>query len=465
MAAFEIVAGLAALKLLSDDKGGSSGGGGTGTGSGDTVRAPPTSGSKSPADQARDTVIAAGITAGVALASAGVKAGVSAVGGALSGGGALHAGAQALGVAAYIAEQGALGYAITGDLGGAIAGIAAPAPALGTAGGFIVSQGNVANVGRVLGQWLDKFLGGDGKTSSGRGLAFQVTGFIAGLAVAFWGLYAIPIVGELAAIAWGVISAIDDASKVAYGQQGLLNDMRKAAHSFFIETRDRGRNAALSANPDLAHLEPSDEVRLAACAAVMAIGYAREDVNQRWRRFTVHAPGGPAAPNDGGWAAARGYHLLAANQTALFQFITALAAAPVQVANDVNLMTGTYPLYLAQGQTEIAKISSDDHFNLDQRGVALQNVAHYLNAMTQVWGIGAGATGNAVWWRDVEKAFFGDVSQQSGDLFANVGGDRPGVIVNWQQSAAVSKPVLIFEMDFPTAQMWQDAVNTRGPWV
>lgn len=468
MAAFEIVAGLAALKLLSDDKGGSNNNDtGAGTLPTGPTKQPPAARGQSGADQARDAIIGAGLTAVTGLAIAGAKAAIGAAGSAIAGSGATVAttAGQAIGVAGYIAEQGALGYAITGDLGGAVAGIAAPAPALGTGGGLIISQGNVANVGRVLGQWLDKFLGGDGKTSSGRGLAFQVTGFIAGLMVGLWGLYAIPIVGELALIAFGVISAIDDLSKLNYGQQGLLNDSRKAAHAFFKTTRDNGRAAALAANPDIVRLEPADEIRLNAAAAVMTIGYAREDVVQRYRRWSVHAPGGPAAPNDSGWAAARGYHMLASNQTALFEWVIALAGAPTAVANDFNLITGTYPLYVAAGQAEIAKIANADHFALDQRGVCMQNIAHYLNAMTQVWGIGAGATGNAIWWRDVEKAFTGDVSQMNGNLLTNIGGDRPGCIVNWQQSAAQEKPVLMFEMNFPTDATWQDAVNTTGPYV
>lgn len=348
---------------------------------------------------------------------------------------------------AYVAQQAALGRAITGDDFGTISGVVFAQPAVGAGTGFIISSGNVANIGRVLARELDKLLGGDPKHWGNQ--TVQVAGWLGGLLVASWGLTAIPFVGQVFAIFLTVIHFLADGDRLRYGQAGILADTKDAATEFYWRTREAARTAALGyfQAPDLA---PADEERLSAITATITQGWIVEEMNQRFNVWkATPAPLGIHETFKNTWGAARGTFLEPGTWPEVLLHCQRLASfnAKHEVPYGVGA-TVLAPLLAQKGRDRIdlipvagelvagknGQVYVPGQVDLQARGEFLSNVNHYLLAMKEQWSIATTAPGHAVRMRDVGAAFKGKIDSV-GNLVTQ------GVKVDWVQSVAKDNPV------------------------
>ncbi len=380
--------------------------------------------------------VAAGIgkavgAGGAALAALGGGGGTAGVGGAAAG---------AAGAVAYGAINAGLGFALTGDAWGAAGALASLAPAGGwgtSIGSIGISSGNVGNVGRVLGREIDKLLGGTGNGATG--VTYQVTGYLGGLLVASWGIAAIPFVGQIFLIVVGIGSAISDANRLAYGQQGAIADASAAARELLKKTHAslvKSVQAAFGVN----QLTPEDEQRLLAHAMAFTVGYMTEDNAAKERAHNASPPGlGQGAEYHQKWALDRGV-FIAAGVQAYIDDLFVLIGGGDQLFTQPKWIRELLPQWqqaLQQGKALYASSFSESGLRdgLEARGQFASNVTHYLLWMKETWGLGQSGQSHAAHGLYQVKAFTGGIDNQ-GNLVDF------GQLVDWQQSVAAGKPVL-----------------------
>lgn len=344
-----------------------------------------------------------GINPGAAAA-----AGLSLLGpgtaGALGGGAAtLAVGAAA--VAATIGAGAAIGAGITGDVGGAIGGgVGTALQMVQVGGGFTFITGQAGNVGRVLGREIDRVLNGTGLPGvSGSRVAIEAAGFAAGLATVSTAVTMIPFIGQTFALVVLIASAVQDANRVAYGQQGLVTDAFAEASSFFnasLEVTTRRvcevLNIDTSGGLDKA-LSAPDMVRIRAVCIAQAVGFSEEMNAQRERAWMIRPRG--IGQNDAfhrTWGEARGLYLRIENLDEVRRRLRRLMAS-------------------GDPRDELTQAEWDEH---RARGAKSANWKNYLAAMAEPFDAFATADAHAVKWS--RAGAFTGATNTDGDLVDGV---------------------------------------------
>ena len=229
--------------------------------------------------------------------------------GGLAGGGGIGAAglaAGAAGAAAWVAGNAALGAIITGDAAG-VAG------AFLVGGGFSpVSVGNVGNVGRVLARDVDRALNGFGfqsGTGAGASAAYQVAGYLAGVTLALGGLTLIPFVGQVVGLVLLVGQLVNDADRVARGQERYRNELGQGARAVYTATHAAMMKAVTNDPANMGKIVTDEALeQMKAHAQAVARGWAEENNDSR-RRAHMARPRGGTPQQHAEWGEARGVFL------------------------------------------------------------------------------------------------------------------------------------------------------------
>lgn len=166
-------------------------------------------------------------------------------------------------VALALTTSAAVGQKITGDVYGAAAGF------------LNAGAGNAGNIGRVIGQEIDRLFGGDGK--SGAGITAQISGFLSGMVLVSFGLQRLFTFTPVALFAFAVSVIISDITRLQYGSAGRMADTLK-------EMREYWKGAVTNANQQLRSLGYTETQifavdavqRVHANAIAITIGYMRQ---------------------------------------------------------------------------------------------------------------------------------------------------------------------------------------------
>lgn len=442
MAILEIAAGALLLKELAgslntDPKQGTPPGG---LGGG-TPPAPPTDKVASMSrtgggfdQQLVNTGIGLGATLASTLAIKGATTALTALGASTAVSGPLIAGAVL-----WTAAGAATGYLIAGDPGGAIVG-----------GIFGLLQGSIINIGRRLMQEIWLLLGGT--AGSVGSWVVQGAGLVGGLLVAAYGTTAIPFVALCLFIIAGIASAVDDGSRVAYGQSGAVADMKLLATSYFWSVRDGIRNAAMAglntASADGQALQWNNlspqakqgfELLVSSYCGCQVNGFVAEDNAWRLRVFVHNDP----FSRGQAWAALRGVFIENNRWPEVVDHINAL----ISLGNSSGAppMGPNLPTLSAAGYAGVLGMPVDHVAAWKNMGRTLCNARNYFAAMNAPWGIGATGFQHAQYQRDQLGQFQGMLNPATGDLL-----DGFGNACRWQLSAAMNPPRPVFEAGAPT---------------
>lgn len=230
-------------------------------------------------------------------------AGLIGAGGGAGGLGAGGLAAGAAGATAWIAGNAALGGILTGD-------------ALGVAGAFLVgggfspvSVGNVGNAGRVLARDVDRVLNGFSFATSQGGAAsvvLQVTGYLAGCALALGGVALLPFIGQVVGLVVLVTQAINDADQVRFGPQRYRDELWTSAQRVALESFKAGQSALFAVSLGKV-IDDEALTQLRAWAHATAWGFVQETNDARKRAHNARPRGlGQTAAQHEAWAVARG---------------------------------------------------------------------------------------------------------------------------------------------------------------
>lgn len=374
-----------------------------------------------PPPPAESKVAPKGISPG-ATAAAGAAASLLGPGtaGVLGGGtAALAVGAAAS--AATLAAGGALGYGITGDALGVVGGVLGTGQQMLTVGGgFTFLSGQAGNVGRVLGRELDRVLNGTGLPGvTGSRVALEAAGFAAGLATVATSATMIPFIGQVFLLVVVIASAAQDAARLQYGPQGLLQDATAEGLAVFTTGRELVTRRVLEAL-SLEALTPADALRVAAIAAAQAQGFSREMNAQRRRSWERRPWGvGQTAASHLEWGRLRGLFLDDARLDEVHRRI----ALQVPASSLFDVLTA-------------AEI--EEH---RERGRQAANFKNYLAAMAEPFAPFASADAHAAEWGR-KGAFTGPTNAQ-GELVEGA------VRIDWRRSL-VEKRVVAVEYAAPS---------------
>lgn len=299
-----------------------------------------------------------------------------------------------------------LGEAITGDkLGGfgAVVGLGAtvlnPAAAVQ---GFGIVGAQAGNVGRMAGKDIDRLLGGDGVT--GVGAVWQVSGYVTGLALAVYGLSAVPFVGQAVLLAVGVGALIDDAVRLGYGQNGVRAELIADA----LKRRD-ALNSRFGAMLEAASPGASmDEEYLTAVrqrAGLAAVGYLDADQTLRRKSWMTRPRGiGQSEAQHEAWGLARG-----------------------------RLVEDQYSLTVDAGNA--LGVDGSNRGEWYRYGVRMAFIEGFLKCHGEAPGFGQTRRQHSEWWL-ARGGFSATRIESNGDAIID------GVRVDWQRSISTGKPVL-----------------------
>jgi hypothetical protein len=272
-----------------------------------------------------------------------------------------------LGVAVAVTQfNAAIGTLITGDSLGGLGG------ALGTL--TLVSGGNAitaqaGNIGRVLGRDLDRILmNGDG--SNVTSVVLQAAGFWLGFMAGAAGLTWLPFIGQLFGIVVAVTAAIDDASKLAFGQRGARNQTVGSLQRLLGDTRAKMlEQVQKEFGVSFEQMQPEDRAQVEGSARAFVRGYFLQRDITRELAWSKHPRG-----------------------------ITLTLEQHMQFGRD----RGYFIVDRASVLAEALGGTFDGQFEGAQRaGRIAGNTADYLAAMNQPQGLGQDLTRHAAYWRNV----------------------------------------------------------------
>lgn len=341
--------------------------------------------------------------------------------------GGLGAGAAALGagaaVGAIVVGAAATGAQLTGDVGGAAGAVFNLTQLITPGTGIGIVQSQAGNIGRLVGQQIDRFFGGGLQSNTASNFTLQAGGFLAGMAVGANGLMAVPIVGQLLVFAGLISAAIDEGARLNKGQAGMISDTIGEAQRFFNKAVTDSI-AAIATTP-IPGIDPAQYPTIAqigenmpilkANVAALTLGFMAAQNNSRYEGWMTvpHSIFAPSAAQHRAEGAKRAYFV-----------------------DDMTPVNDAILAMVPGGAAFYNTMPGSQRDSVYHAGTLISNLGNWFNAISQPHTILSGTWKQQVEWFKNRGAFGGsDQILPSGDTFFD------GVLYSLTQSLNAGRPV------------------------